>query len=70
MLLILLLGLLALVQTQNNVCYANCKNGYCSPTNALNCTDCDSGLMGINGRCVSTNLQPVSIAISRTPSPT
>lgn len=37
-------GLLVLViatAAQSNVCYANCKKGYCSPNNPLGCTQCD-----------------------------
>lgn len=61
--------LIAATLAQNNICYANCKQGYCALTNALNCTSCDAGLMNINGRCVSNYLQPVRIFLARIPSP-
>ncbi len=51
--------LLMACNSQSNVCYANCKKGYCSPTNAISCTECDQGMLNINSSCVSSNIQPV-----------
>ena len=51
--------LLIACNAQSNVCYANCKKGYCSPSSANTCTDCDMGMLNINNTCVSSNIQPV-----------
>lgn len=56
---VLTLFLLTLVISQNNICYSNCKEGYCSDTNPKLCTACDKGQVNINGKCISGSTQPV-----------
>jgi hypothetical protein len=49
---LLVLALLTtLIAAQSNVCYANCKKGFCAPNNSNLCTDCDLGTLNINGSC-------------------
>lgn len=55
---------------QGNTCYANCKQGYCLPGNALACTDCDLGLVNINNMCIGGSLQAVNPYSFSLPSPT
>lgn len=57
--LLLLLLLCMEVLNQNNACYANCKQNSCKIDNALDCTDCDLGLINIKGMCLGTSSQPV-----------
>lgn len=66
---VLLAMLLILAACQSNVCYANCKKGFCAANNASACSDCDLGMMNINGSCVTTYIQPVTISIARRPLP-
>lgn len=56
---LLFLLLLILAKSQNNFCYSNCKQGYCSDNSPSNCTDCDKGQLNFNGRCISSSTQPV-----------
>ena len=56
----LLALLLVLASNQSNVCYANCKKGYCASNNSNLCSDCDLGTLNIDGSCLSSNIQPVS----------
>lgn len=56
---ILILAFLAFAFGQGNVCYANCRRGFCQPANALACTDCDLGLVNINNMCIGGNAQAV-----------
>ena len=59
---LLLLSLaISIVFSQNSTCYSNCKVGYCDPSNALSCTDCDLGLVNINNACVGTSTLSVCI---------
>lgn len=53
--LITILLLLTLGATQNNICYVNCKQGYCLANSSLACTDCDLGLININQACVGSS---------------
>ncbi|MFM7857488.1 MAG: hypothetical protein ACKO96_37590, partial [Flammeovirgaceae bacterium] len=46
---------------QLNICYADCRQGYCDPSIASRCTDCDPGFININNRCVGGNTQSVII---------
>jgi hypothetical protein len=63
--LFLLLSTFAVTEQQSNTCYVNCKEGYCSPTNAQLCTGCDAGLININGVCVAGSNQPVNYHLFR-----
>ncbi len=53
--------LLVLSSSQNNICYSNCKEGYCLDTNPRNCTACDKGQVSINGKCIASSTQPVNL---------
>ena len=53
--------LISIVFAQNSTCYSNCKVGYCDPSDALSCTDCDLGLVNINNACVGTSTLSVPI---------
>lgn len=66
---LLFLLLLAPVLAQNNVCYANCKPGFCQPASALSCTDCDLGLVNLNNMCIGSSTQAVSFVRCRPRSP-
>lgn len=62
---LLILLLLAPVLSQNNVCYANCKPGFCQSTSALACTDCDLGLVNLNNMCIGSSTQAVRFVLCR-----
>lgn len=47
------------VTSQSNICYANCKQGFCQSTAAMNCTNCDLGLININNMCIGSSYQAV-----------
>lgn len=59
--LLFLLVIISIALSQNSTCYSNCKVGYCDPSNALSCTDCDLGLVNINNACVGTSTLSVYI---------
>ena len=63
--LLLLVLLFHSVASQNNICYSNCRKGSCLATNALSCNSCDPGLLNINTRCITTNVQPVLLLLLR-----
>lgn len=61
--LFLLLALISITSSQNSTCYSNCKLGYCDPTNALSCSDCDLGLVNINNACIGTSTLSVYLRL-------
>lgn len=57
--------LILIVIGQQNICYVNCRQGYCDPFFASRCTDCDPGFINLNSQCVGGNTQSVINLIYR-----
>lgn len=55
--------LVTLTSAQRNICYSNCREGYCTDASPRECTSCDLGQVNINGRCISGSTQPVSYLV-------